>query len=192
MPTVRGSVLKSLRCVAIALPLMPFAVRSAEAQEIAGTFDQLRVLVKSGDTITIVDDAGRETTGTVAELSPTSLGLLVRSQRRDLTASEINTIRQRRPDSLANGAKWGFGIGAGIGLLAGLAIASEYDEGDDSALVFFGALIYGGIGSGIGAGIDALMSTNQVIYARRAASARITVRPLIKPQRRAVVVAIGF
>jgi hypothetical protein len=178
--------------LAILLVLVPLVIGNADAQEIAGTFDQLRVLVKAGDKVRVVDDAGRETAGTIAELSPASLGLLVRGQRRDLTAAEINTITQRRSDSLANGAKWGFGVGAGLGLLAGLALASEYDEGDDSALVFFGALIYGGIGAGIGAGVDALISTRQVIYARRAASFRVTVRPLLTRRRQGAMVAVGF
>ena len=168
-------------------------IATADAQEVAGSFDQLRVLVKPGDTITVTDDAGRETTGRIGELSSSSLALLVGDQRRDLQASDINTIRQRRSDPLANGAKWGFGIGATLGLLAGVGLASAYDEGDDSAFIVFGALIYGGLGAGIGAGVDAMISGNQVIYARRAASsARLTVRPLLARQRQGAMLAIGF
>lgn len=154
-------------------------------------FDQLRVLVRPGDKITIADDAGREVTGTLAELSSSSLSLIVGRQRRDLQASEINTIRQRRSDPLANGAKWGLGIGAGLGLAGGLALSSGYDNDDDGALVAFATLIYGGLGAAIGVGVDALISGNQIIYARRGAAA-VRIRPLLTAQRHGAVVVIGF
>jgi hypothetical protein len=175
------------------LVLLHVGHATVHAQELAGTFDQLRVLVKPGDKITVTDDAGRETSGRLVELSSTSLALIVDDERRDLPASEVNTIRQRRSDPLANGAKWGLGIGAALGLAAGLALSSGYDNDDDGALVGFGILIYGGLGAGIGAGVDALISGNQVIYARRtASSSRVTIRPLVTPQRRGVVLAVGF
>jgi len=177
----------------VVLVLLHAGHATVDAQEIAGTFDQLRVLVRPGDTITIADDGGREMTGTLAELSSSSLSLMVGRQRRDLQASDIDTIRQRRSDSLANGAKWGLGIGAGLGLAAGLALSSGYDNDDDGALVAFGALIYGGLGAAIGVGVDALISGNQVIYARRGApSARLTVRPQLTRERLGATVVIGF
>ena len=146
---------------------------TAAGQEVAGSFDQLRVLVKPGDTITVSDDGGREMTGTIANLSSSSVALLVGDQRRDLQANQIAIIRQRRSDPLANGAKWGFGVGATIGLLTGIGLASGYDAGNDSALIVFGTLIYGGLGAGIGTGVDAMISGNQVIYARRAATVSV-------------------
>jgi hypothetical protein len=168
-------------------------IATADAQEVAGSFDQLRVLVKPGDTITVTDDAGRETTGRIGELSSSSLALLVGDQRRDLQASDINTIRQRRSDPLANGAKWGFGIGASLGLLAGLAVLNEYDNGDSAAFVVFASLLYGGIGAGVGVGIDAMIAGNQVIYARRSASAaRFGAKPILTRQRQGAMLAIGF
>lgn len=98
----------------------------ADAQVLAGTFDQLRVLVKPGDTISVIDPTGNEIRGKIETLSSSSMALLVAGRRRDLREDEIDTIRQRRPDSLRNGALWGFGIGAGLGTLAGLALmASE-------------------------------------------------------------------
>jgi hypothetical protein len=160
---------RRISTVTIVLMLLHTCVVAAAAQEVAGSFDQLRVLVKPGDRITVTDDAGRQTTGRLAELSASSLALVVGDERRDLQATDISTILQRRPDSLANGTKWGFGIGAAFGFLAGLGLANAYDEAHDSALMAVGALIYGGLGAGIGAGLDAMIAGNQVIYARRAA-----------------------
>jgi hypothetical protein len=140
------------------------SAESTAAQEIAGTFDQLRVLVKVGDRVRVTDTTGRELSGTIAALDLASLGLVSDGVRRNFGADEISTIRQRRPDPLANGAKWGLAVGGGLGLLLGVAVST----GDGTAVLIpiFG-LAYGGIGAGIGAGFDALVSGEQVIYARR-------------------------
>jgi hypothetical protein len=153
-----------LTCVVLLLVL---TVTGSSAQELAGSFDQLRVLVRTGDRVTVTDAGGRELQGTIAELSRSALALTVDGSRHVFAEPDITAIRQRRPDSLANGAKWGFIVGAGLGLLAGLTLASEYD-GNGSALIPVLALAYGGIGAGTGAGIDALHSGQQVIFAARA------------------------
>lgn len=166
---------------------------TATAQELAGSFDQLRVLVKPGDTVSVAEQAGRVTRGRITELSPSSLVLVTNGTRRELREADINTIRQRRDDSLANGAGWGLLVGGGLGLLAGLSVASEYEEGAGWALPFFG-LIYGGIGTGVGVGIDALIRGERVIYAGRAAapSTKITVSPMMSAARKGVAVSLGF
>lgn len=180
-----------VRCAGLALLLIAVAAR-AGAQEIASSFDQLRVLVKPGDTVTVRDGSGRETTGRIADLSSSSLALLVGGDRRDLAAGQIDTIRQRRSDSLANGAKWGFGLGAGLGVLVGAAIATEYEDAGAAAIVL-GSLLYGGLGAGVGTGVDAMISGNQVIYARRVSStARVSVAPVLTRERRSVLVSLGF
>lgn len=167
------------------------AARPAGAQDIAGSFDQLRVLVKTGDRVRVTDTAGRDMSGTIADLGPLSLTLLVSGVRQDLPEAEISTIRQRRPDPLANGARWGLAIGAGLGLLGGIALASS--EPNAGALIPIVAAVYGGIGAGIGTGVDALISSEQVIYARRAkTSARVTLRPVVTPGRRGVLVSAGW
>src|SRR5262245_60973119 len=106
-----------LVCVVLLLILSGTA---GEAQELAGSFDQLRVLVKTGDRIVVTDDGGLEIRGTITALSRSALVLAVDGTRRTFGDGEIAAIRQRRPDSLANGAKWGFVVGAGLGLMAGL------------------------------------------------------------------------
>lgn len=163
---------------------------SAEAQELAGSFDQLRVLVTKGETVTVTDSADRQVKGSILELSPSSLALMVDGTPRTFLEADVAAIRQRRPDSLANGAKWGLAVGASLGILAGLTLTSEYDAG---AIGFMSALaaIYGGLGAGAGAGLDALHSGNQVIYARRRASS-ISLRPVLVPGRTGVVASFTF
>jgi hypothetical protein len=179
-------------CVAAILALLLICpARPAGAQNLASSFEQLQVLVKPGDTITVTDRAGRELRGKIASLSSSSLALLVEGARYDLPESGIRTIRQRRQDSLANGAKWGLGIGAGLGVAAGVAVASGHES--TGALIPILAMVYGGIGAGVGVGIDALVLGNQVIYFKPAASsAKLSVSPLVTPRRRGVFLSVGF
>ena len=163
---------------------------AAEAQNLAGSFEQLQVLVKPGDTISVTDTTGRELKGQITSLSSSSLDLRVQGASRALSENEITTIRQDRQDSVADGAKWGLGIGAGLGLAAGIAIASG--DGNASALIPILALVYGGIGAGVGAGVDALMLRNQVIYYKPSNSARLTFSPLVTRERKGVQFSFGF
>lgn len=137
----------------------------ADAQELAGTFDQLRVLVKTGDRVRVVDTAGQDIRGTIAALGTSSLTLESNGTRRDLAERDIDAIHQRRSDSLRNGALWGFAIGGGLGLFGGIALSGA--DGTSAAIIPVIALSYAGLGAGIGTGIDAMFSAERVIYARR-------------------------
>lgn len=170
--------------------LLSLFVGSGEAQQIAGSFEQLQVLIKVGDKVSVVDRAGEEVQGAVTELSSSSLALVVAGTRRTFLESDIGAIRQRRPDSPANGAKWGLAVGAGLGLLAGIALSSGYDGG--TAFIPVLALAYGGMGAGIGAGLDALISSNQVILASRGPASKVTVRPVLRPGRTGVFASFTF
>jgi hypothetical protein len=181
--TSRWSIL-TLLAVALMAP-------AARAQEIAGSFDQLRVLVKKGDTIAVTDNAGATTHGRLTELSPASLALLVDGRPRVIEAADISTISQRRSDSLANGAGWGLGIGAVLGLAVGISLESSYDEDANGALAVTGAITYGALGAGMGAGIDALIKSPMVIFARpRSTSPPVVVAPMVG-RRTGVVVTVN-
>ena len=101
--------------------LLTAVASTTAAQDIPSSFEQLRVLVGAGDTITVTDEAGQEVTGRIAELASSSLGLVVDGVRHNLREEEVRRISQRRQDSLANGALWGFAIG---GALAAVGAAS--------------------------------------------------------------------
>jgi len=162
---------------ALCVGLLSFLSAGAvQAQELTGSFDQLRVLVKTGDTIHVTDRTGRDIRGSVAGISASSIALTAGGSRHTFVESEIDNIRQRRSDPLSNGAKWGFAAGAGLGLLAGVALSSEYEGSSGTAIIPILALAYGGIGAGVGAGIDALHSSEQVIFARRGPALRVSVR----------------
>jgi len=71
----------------------------AGAQELAGTFDQLRVLIAPGSKITIIDASGQTVKGKVVTLSATALRLSVAGATRELAERDVDQIRERRAAS---------------------------------------------------------------------------------------------
>jgi hypothetical protein len=53
-------------------------------------------------------------------------------------------------------------------------------------------LVYGGIGVGAGAGIDAMHSSDRAIYARRSAASKISLRPILTADRKGVLASLAF
>ena len=182
---------KGSRVGCAALLLVSFFVGGGEAQELAGSFEQLRVLVKPGDTVSVIERAGHKVRGTISELSSSALALTVEGNHRRFLENEIDAIRTRRPDPLANGAKWGLAVGAGLGLLAGIGFAAGYDEGGGAFIPLL-ALTYGAMGAGAGAGIDALVSSDQVIFARRGMASKVSVSPLVRSGRAGFHASLRF
>ena len=164
------------------------------AQErVARSFEQLQVLVEPGDTISI-EAAGSEIAAEIASLTSTELTVVVAGERRTFAPRDVNRIRQRRGDSLANGAWWGFGIGVGFGVL-GAALTVALDEGSEdlgfpaaSAVV----AVYGAMGAGLGVGIDALIRRRQVIYESASATSGAVLMPLVGHKRAGAVIAFRF
>ena len=87
----------------------------------------------------------------------------------------------RRRDSLLNGTV----IGAAIGAVAGMALVyATRDSELDAEQYAYGALVFGGIGAGLGLGVDALLNrgSNVAVGSPR----RIAVRTRVSRQTAAV------
>jgi len=159
----------------------------------AQSFEQLRILVKAGDVVSVTDAGGTTSTGQVVELSSSSLRLRMGSLTRELLQADVRKIDQRRRDSLGNGALIGFLVGGGVAATAVLASC-----GDDRSFVNLceGAVplavvgLWGGLGAGIGIGVDALIVRSQTIY-RAPVLAGIRISPLLSAGRRGVVVSLS-
>lgn len=162
----------------------------AEAQAVA-SFDRLGLLVNQGDRITVTDDAGQELQGRIVDLSPSTLSLLIDNVRHDLHEADISSVRQRHRDSVKNGAALGYLFGATFG---GIVVANGRRDYDPRVGMAAALLYYGGIGAGIGAGVDALLKRwdSQVIYKARDSSRRITVSPLLSRDRRVLSLSVDF
>jgi hypothetical protein len=177
----------------VAIVFLLMGTSPVAAQGVASSFDQLSVLVKAGDKITVVDPAGRETAGRIGLLSRDRLTLVTPAGPRELSEADVLQIRQRRGDSLKNGALIGAAVGAG-GSLALLAIANHHLSGSDvipaghvSAMVFLP-----GLGAAAGVGIDALITRQHVIYRTPPSGPRFSVSPLLVPGRRGAAVTVRF
>ena len=170
--------LRRARVWIVALPasflLLVVAPPQASAQVVATSFEELRALVKAGDTIYVTDPSGRKTKGRLGELSASSLELLVRKTGPDgretfvpqarLSERDVRQILLERHDSVWNGTLIGLAVRAGPWLLAGAAARGGGSCGSDSNVCPFVALILGPIGAGIGALIDASMHERTSVY----------------------------
>jgi hypothetical protein len=163
-----------------------------EAQGVASTFEQLSVLVKQGDKITVVDASGVKADGRVGLLSGGTLTITTPSGMRHLGEADVAEIRQRRPDSLKNGAIIG-AVCATTWYVRMAAIMSGVDEGGvqvGSAIT--GGVVIGTLGAAAGAGIDAMIAHKQVIYRKGSHTASVTLSPLVGRGRRGAAVTVRF
>jgi hypothetical protein len=181
-----------MRLVARIVAVLILVAATAEAQELAGTFDQLRVLVNPGDTLTVIDEAGQRVRGKVVSLSNSVLNLTVSGTPRQFLSTDVNTIEKRGADSLKNGALIGLAVGGGLGAAA-IAALTATSDGNVGPLVAAGFLMYCGIGAGIGTGFDALIEGDRVIYARsRSARATFTIAPIVSRERKGARLSLRF
>ncbi len=165
-------------------------VSPAHAQELASSFDQLRVLVKAGDRLTITGSNGQITRGQLVSLSGTTLALETDAGTRTWSQDVVASILRRQPDSLGNGAKIGFGIGAGFGALIGFAMADAFGSAGAVPGVI---LIYGAMGTGIGVWIDGARKSDQLVFSRPVTqSGRLSVRPIGGRGTGGVQVSLAF
>ena len=188
MNSIRAAVLG-----AIAIVVLGSRGATGQQLEVAHSLEQLQVLVRPGETVTVTDVRGREVTGMIATLSSQVLELVVAGSRRDFQEGDMRRIRQRRGDSLANGAVWGLGVGAGWGALIVAGLASEdHDTGGPGAVAGFIATM-GGLGAAVGVGTDALIRGRRVIYDKPAPStAALRLSPLLGRGEKGVRLSFRF
>ena len=90
----------------------------AEAQKPVESFQDLWMRVKTGDTVTVTDGSGQETTAVFAKVSDSTLSLLVGGQFRDIPFADVREVA-KKGDSVWNGFLIGAGIGAALGAASG-------------------------------------------------------------------------
>lgn len=104
-------------------------------------------------------------------------------------------VDQRRRDSLGNGALIGFLVGGGFAATGVLASCGDETGflnfcSGGAALALVG--IWGGLGAGVGIGIDALIVRSQTIYrVPTAVSSGVRITPLLSAGRRGVIVSLS-
>jgi hypothetical protein len=177
-----------LACASAVCLLALTSPARVDAQDIAATsFDQLRLLVRLGDTVSVTDASGHQIKGKLASLTDTSLSLA--GDSRNFVERDVESVSRHDHAHLRTGALWGFGVGAGLGVLAGAAVC-EYTC--NPAVYTAGALLYGGLGAGVGVGISAMIPTEQLIFRSRSSTTRLTVAPMLSPNRQGLSVSLRF
>jgi hypothetical protein len=163
-----------------------------EAQGVSSSFNQLRILVKPGDKISVVDVTGKEAEGHIGKLSRDTLILVTEAGARQFGEVEVAKIRQRRDDSLRNGAIIGAVAGTAY-FLTGLALLGDGDGGEVIvSTAVAGGVLFAGMGAAAGMGIDALIARRQVIYRKPTGENRVSVSPLFGHGRRGAAVTMTF
>jgi len=163
------------------------------AQQVS-SFEQLQLMVKPGDRIEVIGTDGVSTKGKIENLTPASLRLKVKGTVRDFAQRDAIEIKQRRPDSLANGAWIGAVSGGGLVGLAAIATCASLGCHGDGPEFAAAAVAYTGIGAAIGVGIDAMITHRQTIYRQSAQTTLESVRvaPLIASGRKGVALSFTF
>lgn len=157
--------------------------------------DARPVSVSQGDRVRVTDESGRTITARVAAISDSGLTL------QDGSGSEIPyraIVKIDRPrDRVWDGALGGFAIGAAIGLI-GIA-AEENDTSCQPDMWFCGAsfgppasavvLLLGGIGAGVGVGVDSLIGGKKTLYER---GRQVHIAPVVGRGRAAARLTVAW
>ena len=153
----------------------------APAQTVANSFEELRQVLKKGQTVVVTDPSGQRTKGRVAEVTPSSLVLFIPERRifAEPTVTEIRTT-----DPLSNGALIGAAVGTGFATWDYLIDPSE----PGNAAIFTFAI---GLGTAVGAGIDALVG-RRILYTPRRQTRRVMFSPLLEKDRHGAMVSVRF
>ena len=182
---------RSIRCCAFACVGTALMASSVAAQpRTVQSFEQLRVLVGPTDRISIREGVGEEVSAQIIDLTSTELVVMVDGQRRAFHSDDVMRIRQRRSDSLGNGAWIGFAAGAGLALVG---IAAEPDLFDNAGWALLAIGLYGSMGAGVGVGVDALIRGRQVIYQHPSGAApALALVPVVSTRRVGAMLALRF
>lgn len=188
-PSKESHTLRNAASLVLACLLLIASSVAAEAQQVASSFDQLRMIVKSGERVTVTDPFGRTIKGRIARRSASDLELVSDDGGSIFTEAEVMTIKQQRHSSLPGGAGAGLVIGGLLGGVLGAIAGASGNFAWQGAL--FGAGYFGAIGTGVG--VRALTTHQKTIFSRTGPSAgKLTIVPLATQKRRGVQVTYGF
>jgi hypothetical protein len=162
---------------------------TADAQPVASSLAELKGLASAESKVTVTDTKGQKFRGTIADASESLLSLRIGSDIRRFDAADVQSVRVRKEDSLANGALIGAAVGGGLTSLLFLD-----NECRDDPVCYAAVGVYAGIGALAGLGIDALIHGTVVAYSGPPPGAQrlFTVAPMVARGRRGVWLTIAF
>jgi hypothetical protein len=163
---------------------------SALAQEEA-SLDRVWARLKRAETLTITDASGRELRGTILDRSSTSLLLQQNGHLLSIPLDDIRKIERKKGVSGEHGAAIGAMVGAGIAVL--MAEANGTLKREEGPMTYFaGVGLMTAIGIAAGAGLAAATNHQEVLFTRATSVAKLTVAPIVGPNRQGIRLALRF
>ena len=177
-----------MKTLLLVVSVLTVASPALAQSNVAQSFEQLQVLVSVGNKVKVIDSQGNRVKGRIDAISNSRLILNVNGTQRTLDERNVGEVRRRGGDSLANGAWWGFGVGAATGTLGYAALcATESCSGGEIAII----PVYGALGAGIGVGVDALIRGERAVYRAPAGRVALSVMPIFG-RRSGIGVSLSF
>lgn len=170
------------------LPLFLLCSAITAPTATAQTPQALESALAPGKTVWITDSSGREEKARVVSLTGDTLTAAVGNEMRRLSASEVTRVRQRRNDSVLNGAL----IGAGVLVTTGLVMCTLMEPWENCRDDVGPMLTLGAIGAGIGMGIDALIRGRETTYTTTAGDAKLQAAPILTGRTKGVRFTVTF
>jgi hypothetical protein len=157
----------------------------------ARSFEQLQMIVKPNEVVTITEARGGVTRGKIARITDSSIAVLTRGQLKTFSEQDVLEIRQRRADPLNNGAKYGAIAGLGFGTLYAAGAVTLLDCNLGCGVLIGG--LYTAVGAGIGVGIDAMIVRESTVFVKTKSPLHgFSIRPLLSPGQKAVSLVWSF
>lgn len=194
--------MRAVTCLLKSLLLIALLSASANAQDSPSTPSlgptSLGAAVKPGQLVIVTDASRRETKGIVKEATETLLTLEGQAGRagqagQAFTVGDIYTIR--KTDPLGNGTGIGAGVGFGV-MVAMLVSCGRYQYSEDGGLCTAGAVVFGGMGIGLGAFIgrqvDRAVGEREVYRQPPARAARLTLTPVWRHAGPGVQLSVSY
>ena len=166
----------------------------ASAQTVADSFEALQAILKPGQMLVVIDHTRQETTGTVMQLSASSLTILARGgDTRTFTDNAVYSIR--RTDPLGNGTLNGMLAGAALSgaMLLG---CGQYRYAEESgpclAQAVASFIMTVPVGALIGRAIYRAIGNQEVFYRPRPRQARVALAPAFSKTGIGVLTSVSF
>jgi hypothetical protein len=179
--------LRQASCAIIILLLTP---HSGWSEEPVHTFADLRLRVREGNRVLLVDKRGQKSQGRIAGLSAASLDLMINGTVLSFPEADVQKITHQHHASLLKGAVFG-ALAGGFTFMALCEMKNNSDAGRctiDPAAIFAASA---GVGSLSGMGISMMIHRPESIF-ESTERVRIKAVSTFNGSRRAVALAISF
>jgi hypothetical protein len=164
------------------------------AQTGSDSFEALQAILKPGQRLVVTDHMRQDTTGTIRELSASSLTILARGgETRTFTDDAVYSIR--RTDPLGNGTLIGAATGAALSAVM-LGSCGHYEYAEEKGPCMAGAIvsfiISVPVGAAIGRAIDRAIGHQEVYYRPRPRQASVVLAPAFSKTGIGVLASVSF